>query len=229
MVNKYLISIFCCGTLLFSTQSYAKATFSEKICKKSGYSCLTVAQGQSWGSLFENDGQRNLVKRLNRNNTALSPGDIIAVPEHLSRLNLMDISPFPQKIAPQDYKQLKVNQSQFAWGAYNKKGELVKWGPMSGGANYCSDKNRHCGTVTGEFKFHRRQGAACVSGKYPLPTGGAPMPYCMHFYKGYALHGSKVVPGYHASKGCVRVFLDDAKWLNQDFVKLHDTRIEVTK
>jgi lipoprotein-anchoring transpeptidase ErfK/SrfK len=40
----------------------------------------------------------------------------------------------------------------------------------------------------------------------------------MYFHNGFALHGSYEVPGYNASHGCVRIFVNDAKWLNQDFV-----------
>ena len=44
------------------------------------------------------------------------------------------------------------------------------------------------------------------------------MPYCMHFFRGYALHGSEVVPGFRDSHGCVRLFIEDAKWLNEEFI-----------
>lgn len=46
------------------------------------------------------------------------------------------------------------------------------------------------------------------------------MPYCMFFHGGYALHASPVVPGHHDSHGCVRLFLEDAKWLNEEFIEL---------
>jgi len=78
---------------------------------------------------------------------------------------------------------------------------------------------RGCRTARGEFAFYRKRGRGCKSGKYPLRKGGgAPMPYCMYFYRGFAFHGSPTVPGYNASHGCVRLFTEDAKWLNQNFV-----------
>ena len=46
------------------------------------------------------------------------------------------------------------------------------------------------------------------------------MPYCMFFKGGFAMHGSSGVPGYNASHGCVRLFVDDAQWLNQDFADI---------
>ena len=46
------------------------------------------------------------------------------------------------------------------------------------------------------------------------------MPYCMYFHKGFALHGSNDIPGFRASHGCIRMFTDDAKWLNHEFVDI---------
>ncbi|MCX7124554.1 MAG: L,D-transpeptidase, partial [Gammaproteobacteria bacterium] len=43
----------------------------------------------------------------------------------------------------------------------------------------------------------------------------------------FALHGS-TLPGYNASHGCVRLFFDDAKWLNQDFLNI-GTRVTVSR
>lgn len=45
------------------------------------------------------------------------------------------------------------------------------------------------------------------------------MPYCMFFKGGYAIHASDV-PGYNASHGCVRVFYEDAEWLNREFADI---------
>jgi lipoprotein-anchoring transpeptidase ErfK/SrfK len=59
--------------------------------------------------------------------------------------------------------------------------------------------------------------------------GGAPMPYCMHFYRGYALHGSTTVPGYRASHGCIRMFIEDARWLNEEFIDLPYSNQKGTK
>ena len=43
------------------------------------------------------------------------------------------------------------------------------------------------------------------------------MPYCMFFHEGYALHGG-TLPGHHASHGCLRLYTEDAEWLNEMFV-----------
>ena len=46
-----------------------------------------------------------------------------------------------------------------------------------------------------------------------IGKGGAKMPYCMFYDGGYAIHGSYEVQGYHASHGCVRTYIEDARWL----------------
>ncbi len=53
------------------------------------------------------------------------------------------------------------------------------------------------------------------------------MPYCMYFHKGFALHGSDDIPGYRASHGCVRMFIEDAKWLNQEFVEVGNDKTQL--
>lgn len=87
--------------------------------------------------------------------------------------------------------------------------------------NYCSDTHEDCQSAAGAFKIYRIQGENCQSSKYPLDrNGGAPMPYCMHYYKGYAIHGSTLSGFVNRSRGCIRLFYSDAKWLNEDFVRL---------
>jgi len=142
------------------------------------------------------------------------------VPTNLNHVNITDLSPFPLHRDTNGHKLLLVSLSQQAFGAYNTEGQLVYWGPISGGKGYCPDIGRGCSTVTGKFKVYRKQGPGCVSSKFPIETnGGAPMPYCMHFKGGFALHGS-TLPGYNDSHGCVRLFFDDAKWLNQKFISI---------
>ena len=67
--------------------------------------------------------------------------------------------------------------------------------------------------VSRHFYVFHKKGANCISKKYPVGEGGAPMPFCMFFYGGYAMHAS-FLPGYHASHGCIRMFYEDAKiWI----------------
>lgn len=76
--------------------------------------------------------------------------------------------------------------------------------------------------------YHKR-GRGCVSHKFPLGRGGAKMPYCMFFHRGFAMHGSYDVPGYRASHGCIRLFTRDAEWLNREFIDLRSAQRSGTR
>jgi hypothetical protein len=179
-----------------------------------------VSKGDTWQSLFPDPNFRDMVMRLNRMNVPLRSGMTIAVPKD-EHVTLMELSPFKSQIPPLGKKAIIVDPSVNAWGAYTADGQLVKWGPASAGGNYCPDIHRACHTISGDYAIYKMGGAGCISHKYPIEThGGAPTPYCMHFYKGFALHGSNQLPGYNASHGCVRLFVQDAQWINQDFADI---------
>lgn len=221
---KYLVVLMA---LAFSSTTFAGQLYGERLCQKAGYHCISAKRGDYWEKLFPNPSQRDIVKRLNRTNVSMYAGMRIAVPNNLNSIDIMDIAPFPRKIPPLGNNKVIINQKELAWGAYDASGTLVKWGPMSGGQNYCADVKRGCKTASGEYTFYRKQGAGCKSSKFPLGKGGAPMPYCMFFHGGFAMHGSAAVPGYHASHGCVRIYSQDAEWLNTNFVRIGSTRISV--
>lgn len=133
---------------------------------------------------------------------------------------------FPDKRPATGRKVVIFDPRLTAWAAYDANGHRVKTGRASGGKGYCADVGRSCRTPSGTYRVYSKKGADCVSSKFPLETnGGAPMPYCMHFYKGFALHGSYNVPDYNASHGCVRVLPSAARWLNQNFVDVGTTLI----
>lgn len=122
---------------------------------------------------------------------------------------------------------IKVDLGRLVWGAYDHQGYLVKSGHVSGGKEYCPDIGRRCRTVTGTYTIYSKKGADCKSTRFPVGRGGAPMPYCMFFHGGYALHGSNAVPWHNASHGCVRMHPQDAQWLNQNFVRVGSTRVSI--
>lgn len=93
-----------------------------------------------------------------------------------------------------------VDLSDHKFYAY-QNGRVVRSGLISGGA-----PGRR--TVTGNFRIYHKKGNECFSSKYK-----SHMPYCQFFYKGFAIHGHEYVPRYHASHGCVRMYLNDAIWL----------------
>ena len=216
-INVMIVTVFT-FLLLFMHQP-ALASFGSKLCQKPQYDCYKVKSGDTWNKLFDNPELKNLVMKINRINVRLKKGMIIAIPKDDYTIDLLSHSPLPTQINPPGKKMITVSThpTVLAWGAYDADGNLQNWGPVGGGKKWCPDVNRRCRTVPGKFTIYNKQGSGCASSKYPLPRGGAPMPYCMFFYKGYALHGSHDVPGYNASHGCVRLFVSDAKWLNKEF------------
>lgn len=211
-------------TLCITTQIWSGKPFGASLCKGSDYFCMTIKPGDTWDSLFTNPEEQDLIKRINRMNIHLRPGMVIAVPKHLDRLTIYDVSPFPRYINAPGEKTIYVSQKQLAWGAYDSNGELVWWGPISSGMANCREEPGHCKTPTGIFRIIRKKDIDCISTAFPIRTnglsGGALMPFCMHYFRGYALHGSYEVPGYRDSHGCIRMFIEDARWLNEEFVEL---------
>ncbi len=193
--------------------------YGSGLCTYKQFQCIKINRGQTWENLFPNPEQRDIVQRLNRTYNYLSSGKEIVVPRDLDHITLLDVAPFPQKIDEHE-KQIIIDQEKLAWGAYNEDGQLVHWGPISSGRDKCSDSNRSCRTMSGIFRVFSKENERCKSDVYPIGKGGAKMPYCMYFHKGFALHGAEDIPGYRASHGCVRMFIRDAKWLNEQFTDI---------
>lgn len=194
--------------------------YGATLCKQEGYHCKRIKSGQTWRSLWPDPQQRDLVMRVNRMNTQLYAGITVAVPDDLEHADLISLSPLPKKIEPQHEKLVIVDPSTDAWAAYASDGSLVRWGPISAGADYCKDVDEPCRTHEGDYRIYSLGSSDCHSRKFPLPDGGAPMPYCMYFHNGQALHGEpNGLPGYNASHGCVRMYVSDAEWLRYSFVE----------
>lgn len=221
-MNKHLIGIALCLPLLAqaAVTEDKPVYYGPGLCASSQYECIKVGSGQTWEKLFPDEQQRDLVQRVNRSYNELYNGKEIVVPRDLAHVSLLELSPFPLKIAESDpEKQIIVDQDKLAWAAYDAQGQLVKWGPIASGADRCSDNSSPtCRTMTGIFRIFSKEQERCKSNVFPIGKGGAKMPYCMYFHKGLALHGSTDIPGYRASHGCVRMFIGDAKWLNNDWV-----------
>jgi hypothetical protein len=220
--RKLLPFLFFGLALQVCTHAYA-ATYGESLCHSPGYTCVVIKKGDSWEKLAPNLKERDILQRVNRMNIQPAWGSTIAMPVNLSDMTIYDASPFPRYIDPTGTKTIYISQTKLAWGAYDASGNLIWWGPVSPGRPFCADINKSCKTPDGIFYVQRKQGINCVSSQFPLRNpdgskGGAPMPYCMHFWGGYALHGAMVVPGHADSHGCVRMFTADAKWLNENFI-----------
>jgi len=214
-LKRILFTITC---LLLPTLLSA-VPIGYRLCQDSAhFSCYKVKRADTWENLFPGMHDRNLVMRLNRMNIPLYSGLHLAVPKNPST-DIEDYSPFPSHITPPGSKLIvvSINPNVLAWGAYESNGSLAAWGPAVGARGYCPDMGRGCHTALGHFEIYKKEGRDCVSSKFPIPRGGAPMPWCMYFHGGFALHGSYEVPGFNASHGCIRMFVPDAEWLNQEF------------
>lgn len=205
--------------LIIPREGLAVGGYGERVCHEPGYTCFKVPKGETWNSLFPDESQRNLVMRINRMNINPRVGTLIAIPENLETVDIMQHAPFDKKISPQDNKTIIVDPAKLAWGAYDQNGNLINWGPAALGKDWCPDIGSGCRTKTGSFAVYSKGSENCTSSKFPIPYGGAPMPFCMFFNGGYALHASTDVPGYNASHGCVRMYYEDARWLSKEFVE----------
>lgn len=116
-------------------------------------------------------------------------------------------------------KVVVVDPRVHAWGAY-RDGELVRAGLATAGSSWCPDIGRPCKTKAGTFTIKSLGSADCKSSLYPLPDGGAPMPYCMFFNGNQGLHGSNQVVEGNISHGCVRMHTSDAEWLRYNFANV---------
>lgn len=126
---------------------------------------------------------------------------------------------FSEQIPAPGRKTFIFDPNILSWAAYDADGSLVKTGRASGGRSYCPDIHRGCKTPIGTFAVQSKGGPGCISSKFPIGKGGAPMPYCMYFHGGYAIHGSYEVPNHNASHGCIRVHPEDAEWLSYNFIQ----------
>jgi len=231
---KRFVTVVISAVLLVTSQAaLSEKRFGESLCSSPDYTCLTVKSGESWESLFPSPEELDIIRRVNRMNVSLRTGMIIAVPKNIDRLSIYDVSPFPRYIEPDGEKTIFVSQKQLAWGAYDEQGELIWWGPISSGSGHCGAADGYCVTPSGSFRIIRKQDEYCISTVFPRNAdgslGGATMPYCMHFMRGFALHGSDSVPGYRASHGCVRMFIEDARWLNEEFINLPEGNLKGTR
>lgn len=131
-------------------------------------------------------------------------------------------SRIPQHINTYGEKVVIIDPVVHVWGAYDADGNLVRSGLATAGNSWCPDIGRACRTRSGSFRIISLGSPYCKSTRYPLPNGGAPMPYCMYFNGNQGLHGTYgggVVEG-NISHGCVRLHVEDAQWLRYNFVNI---------
>lgn len=231
-MRKIIASIIIFTTLLFTlgypaisfgAEKTTKKHYGYALCDAPGFTCRKLKNRDTWKKLFPNEKYRDMVMRLNRTNLPLFTRKWIVIPDNIETLDYNDLSPLALKYDTTGEPTILVSLSLLAFAAYNKEGELILWGPISAGKDYCADTKASCKTATGTFRVKRKSDEECISGQFPVVSkskrGGAPMPYCTFFFRGIAFHAS-TLPGYNGSHGCVRLFLEDAQWLNENFFKI---------
>lgn len=226
-MKKMTVAYACWLSCLVWSTSFANQYYVDRLCDDPQYNCIKIKKGQSWQQFLPDDLQREIVQRLNRTNTYLWRGRKVALPKNLKELTVLDVAPFDNEMDTNNEKVILVDQEKLAWAAYGEDGKIVKWGPISSGKNYCKDVGRNCYTKPGIFYVFSKKDERCRSRSFPVGRGGSRMPYCMFFYRGYALHGSAYMTGRRDSHGCVRMFTEDARWLNEEFVSLTDVNSDI--
>ncbi len=219
-------------------------TIGWKLCQnKEKFDCVIVKEtgakkkiAETWEDLFPNTATRELIQKLNRLNIVLKKGMFIAVPKNHDGKKLMDFSPFPDWIIAPEEKILIFDPAILAWAAYSPQGKLLRWGPAIGGMDRCLDTWRRCRTIVGDdlgvtMKGNEKTRSHTYPIGCPKKEPCAPTPWFVGFYRRlpphilkkygrlYGFHASEKMVGKHASHGCVRLFLDDAKWINQNFAE----------
>jgi hypothetical protein len=238
-----IVAAFALSAFLFPDPALGKSSprYGEQYCDLVQYGCTTiqyqivektVTRGRrkktikviqkkvspQWEELWPDETEREIVKRLNRMNGKLKGGMVIAYPLDMAGKTYMDYAPFPLTREGGGEKLIVVDLGRLAFAAYDEYGKLRKWGPIAGGRSGLR-------TPPGEYLIKSKRGGGYRSGKYPKGCGEevggvcSPMPFAMHFRTGYALHGG-YLPGRHASHGCVRMYWQDAKWLNREFAPI---------
>ncbi len=147
--------------------------------------------------------QLGLILALNRvDKNRLRPERPIIIPGCVAE-EFNTYSPMPDNI---DFlqcipKTVLISKRVQAFGLY-ENGELVKWGPVSTGK---SSTRTPSGLNYGNYKAKRK--VSTVDPSWILP-------YYFNFmnFEGVGVH-QYALPGYPASHGCVRLYMDDAKYI----------------
>ncbi len=171
-------------------------TYPENIALTS----YMIKEGDTLWNLFKEDW--TVVARINRiSPDTLKAGMIVMVPLDMEEARRHSPLPYDLPYESREEKIVFVNLKLQALGLY-QDGTLLEWMPISSG------KDGHP-TPRGEFRVNRKV-INHLSRTHPKPTGGAPMPYALRFITPYYWIHEGSLPGYPASKGCVRLMKMDA-------------------
>ena len=133
-------------------------------------------------------------------------GDTIALPSHFD-VDPRAYAPFPRRYAGAEGfdKLFVIHKSVQAWAAY-ENGRLERWGLVNTGAAGSP-------TPTGRFNFNWQE-VDRISTLSP-PGERWRMRYVFNFHdeRGIHVHQYRLPNGAPGSHGCVRLIMDDAKWI----------------
>lgn len=140
------------------------------------------------------------INRIDRNR--LVPGQKLIIPDSVSE-TLMIYSPFPETLSLLDSmpKALLISQRIQAFAVY-ENGNLCRWGPVSSGKQTTPTPN---GLHYANYKAKR---------KISTVNGSWVMPYYVNYmnFAGIGTHQYSL-PGFPASHACVRLYMEDAKYI----------------
>jgi len=232
------LAVILCLLCLSGVSLASPSDFAVSLCRDQPqiYSCEKIRvpkesskQYVEWDERFPDVQKRQIAMLINRRNTLLWNGHIIALPK-VFYSNPFIYSPFPREKAWFGPKHIVVDLNKLAWAAYepipwqNLRARLVRWGIANGGAKVCKETGRlECKTHPGTHAVMKLYNAGKRSDLYPVDCAnkkscGHPMPYYMPFHRdGTGAHGNKWLVGRNASHGCVRMMVEDARWLNRQF------------
>lgn len=147
--------------------------------------------------------EKRIILALNRlDETRLKVGTQVIIPDSLFS-DLIHYSPFPMVFAELDSipKTVLINQRIQGFALY-ENGKLIKWGPVSSGKASTPTPN---GLHYGNYKAKRK--VSTVNEDWLLP-------YYFNFmnFEGVGVH-QYLLPGFPASHACVRLRMDDAKYI----------------
>lgn len=140
------------------------------------------------------------LNRLDKKNSWRA--DTLMIPDKISE-NFLDYSPFPYQLdVLSDVKKLVIFSYPIQAYAVYENGKLLKWGPSSMGKKAAQTKR---GLMFANWK--KELAISTVDSEWKLPYN-----FNIHNTLGIGWHQYDL-PGFPASHSCLRLLMDDAKWM----------------